>query len=518
MEDFISLVDDGSSERCLICGHAVECKTNFTDTSWKTLTDQAKTWSEINIPADDSRFSYTFVYEKIRDLKSPFGAVHETCKIDFRLRKERYKNKFSIKEAISQQTSNSPDREANDVTRPTKIRRISNQKRSKERCFICEEIRECDKRPYNEGGLVRCCEKPTAERLSSKMKEYLLNPESRCYSSALRLQLILSGEAHDIFAADIYYHQSCYIKFAIKSYSLQGKEIVEDESNLLLEEFYRKIEIKVLYERSAFLLNVLMKDLHAVFEEANLDSPIRETKTLRRKLESKFPERIGFYPSGKYLIVYSSDVNPCTYSVATLKGAGLRTSDLAKTFGRMISKKLAFTNQEKEGNFPYSYEELIERLDEGPMSELYNIIFATIQPEFTLTETGYAKTHSRLLATKIWALSSDWESLIKKNKEAQIKQVLTGLTVHRVTASKQTIQMLKKMNHSISYRDIIMQNKKLANNAKLFGSIPPTLFEGIPTHVTLDNNDGCQETMTGKGTTHDTNRTIFKSNYIPAIT
>ena len=33
---------------------------------------------------------------------------------------------------------------------------------------------------------------------------------------------------------------------------------------------------------------------------------------------------------------------------------------------------------------------------------------------------------------------------------------------------------------------------------------------GVTTHSTIDNNDGRQETMTGSGTTHDTNKTIFQ--------
>ena len=38
----------------------------------------------------------------------------------------------------------------------------------------------------------------------------------------------------------------------------------------------------------------------------------------------------------------------------------------------------------------------------------------------------------------------------------------------------------------------------------------PNLRKGIVTHSTIDNNDGRQETMTGKGNTHDTNRTVFQ--------
>ena len=36
------------------------------------------------------------------------------------------------------------------------------------------------------------------------------------------------------------------------------------------------------------------------------------------------------------------------------------------------------------------------------------------------------------------------------------------------------------------------------------------LRKGICTHSTVDNNDGNQETLTGAGTTHDTNKTLFQ--------
>ena len=34
--------------------------------------------------------------------------------------------------------------------------------------------------------------------------------------------------------------------------------------------------------------------------------------------------------------------------------------------------------------------------------------------------------------------------------------------------------------------------------------------KSVTTHSTRDNNDGRQETLTGSGTTHDTNKTIFQ--------
>ena len=78
------------------------------------------------------------------------------------------------------------------------------------------------------------------------------------------------------------------------------------------------------------------------------------------------------------------------------------------------------------------------------------------------------------------------------------------------TGNKEVVSALHKRNHSISYSDVRMQNKKLAQNVSSQMKAPKSLMKRIATHVTLDNNDGREETSTGRGTTHDTNFTIFQ--------
>ena len=91
------------------------------------------------------------------------------------------------------------------------------------------------------------------------------------------------------------------------------------------------------------------------------------------------------------------------------------------------------------------------------------------------------------------------------------KQIVLGLVLHRLTASKEGINMLHKSNHVISYNNILEQNKAwskmIASNQLYF----PNFRKGVATHSTIDNNDGRQETWTGKGTTHDTNKTLFQA-------
>ena len=81
---------------------------------------------------------------------------------------------------------------------------------------------------------------------------------------------------------------------------------------------------------------------------------------------------------------------------------------------------------------------------------------------------------------------------------------------HRVTGNKEFVSALHKLNHSISYTDVRMQNKKLAQNLSSQMKAPKSLMKRIATHVTLCNNDGREETPTGRGTMHDKNFTIFQ--------
>eukprot|EP00794_Sanderia_malayensis_P015579 gene15579-17153_t len=98
---------------------------------------------------------------------------------------------------------------------------------------------------------------------------------------------------------------------------------------------------------------------------------ISHSSTLKMRLIQGFGDKIAFFPSGRYLLVHSTDVNPCEYAVAALHGCGLRDDDLVKSFGRMIRRKLA-QRESQEKKWPLTSEELIEQMDKGPLPELFN--------------------------------------------------------------------------------------------------------------------------------------------------
>ena len=227
--------------------------------------------------------------------------------------------------------------------------------------------------------------------------------------------------------------------------------------------------------------------------------------TLKRRLETQFGLNISFDVK-QFTMVYASNTKPCDYAVAALHGCGLSDDDFVRAFGRMIRRKVKF-RKEREEKWPMTPEELLASFDEGPLPELYNAIYYTTNDSGIINDHGYAVASSAK-ATKLWSIASDWEYLITKKKNP--KQAILGLVIHRNTGSKEAISFLHKSCHTVSYKEIQLQNSAWAKTVRSQRAQFTTFRKGVVTHSTIDNNDGRQDTHTGSGTTHDTNKTIFQ--------
>ena len=85
---------------------------------------------------------------------------------------------------------------------------------------------------------------------------------------------------------------------------------------------------------------------------------------------------------------------------------------------------------------------------------------------------------------------------------------MLGMTIHRITASKEVATILNNSGHCISYNDIGLLEHHWVNLSSTKKEIFNGVIKGYPTH--FDNNDTCQETMTGLATTHHINSLIFQ--------
>ena len=64
------------------------------------------------------------------------------------------------------------------------------------------------------------------------MNVFLQAPATKFHEAATRLHMKIEYEAHKFFAAGINYHNSCYIKFALKKIEQTVDESVELLENL----------------------------------------------------------------------------------------------------------------------------------------------------------------------------------------------------------------------------------------------------------------------------------------------
>ena len=64
----------------------------------------------------------------------------------------------------------------------------------------------------------------TADKIQERKNIVMVNKENHFFQAAKILHILLSGSAHDIFAADVFYHQSCYIKLLINPIRLPLKD------------------------------------------------------------------------------------------------------------------------------------------------------------------------------------------------------------------------------------------------------------------------------------------------------
>ena len=103
------------------------------------------------------------------------------------------------------------------------------------KCFICNEIRTVNNEAYNDGGLERITCEDTAHKMQERKNIFIVNKESLLFQAAKRFDFSLSGSTYDVFAADVFYHQSCYIKFLIKPVKLPSSDyLLKKQSRICL--------------------------------------------------------------------------------------------------------------------------------------------------------------------------------------------------------------------------------------------------------------------------------------------
>ena len=96
-----------------------------------------------------------------------------------------------------------------------------------------------------------------------------------------------------MYAADVNYHQSCYLKYAVNKIAgnAESNEYEETLSVNILDDFLSNIERCIIFQKSAFLLSNLLKELMKLYGNYSICLLIDNIKELKRTLILKFNEK-----------------------------------------------------------------------------------------------------------------------------------------------------------------------------------------------------------------------------------
>ena len=244
---------------CIICETEIKGnKSKLQDNGWNNFKIQAKRWQEITIPSGDSKYIYTKLYDKIKNFDWAQEFVHLSYRTNLRTKVDIYAKRYAEMEGDSESGMGISLNENTSSKMSVKGKSIDKEKL----CFVCQEKRKSGNFPLNQVGLGRCTEERAGNRIKERTSIFLKDEDSRFHNAAIKLNILLAG-SHDIYAAGVYYHQSCYLKYAVNKIAgnAESNEYEETLSVNILDDFVSKVERCIIFQKSAFLLCNLLKEL-----------------------------------------------------------------------------------------------------------------------------------------------------------------------------------------------------------------------------------------------------------------
>ena len=141
-------------------------------------------------------------------------------------------------------------------------------------------------------------------------KKHLKYSDAKFYKAAKMVNLLLSDSSHDIYSADIFYHQSCYRNFVRE----QKLKTVDDDSQnetYLMNDFFTFIRLNIIKNENVYLLTQLLCDWKRMCDGRGVSGIIAHTYQIRKRIEEEFPNDINFFLSCRNVIVHNATMNPC---------------------------------------------------------------------------------------------------------------------------------------------------------------------------------------------------------------
>ena len=381
------------------------------------------------------------------------------------------------------------------------------------------------------------CEQPDGGRLAKAAKDKKDD------------QLLLQIQDQDCVAIELRYHRSCFRNYTIYQ-SRKGVPVEpsrEKYANAFATFCSNVIDQKIIKDKQIYRMSSLRRSfVKAVREVESQDATSYKTFSLKQRLKRKYPQLCFLQPKKKYTseIVYvdalaTEDLVPGI--VGSEEDTDTTSTDTDTLSGDERVDPEPLQKQQKDNNGRWkpvtSLASLRDRyataqdLKDDIMQTRSNLPWPPTSSDLTL-ESARSMVSAKLYNFLAWVVgvSDDPEGekkveigaaedrrilticqdiiyLATKGREMMPKHTSLSMAIRHLSGSSELLGLLNGFGYCVSHTSVLEHDTAIALQEVEKGSstLPSNLKKSSYTTLVWDNNDFAERTLSGKGTTHNTN-------------
>ncbi|XP_071847519.1 uncharacterized protein [Apostichopus japonicus] len=356
--------------------------------------------------------------------------------------------------------------------------------------------------------------------------------------------LILEMRGRDLVASEARYHQSCFRNAT----RFLTRKLPKETTDFLYAESYAKfchnvIDEEILKQQGAIRMTKLTAQfIKTVKEVQGIDASSYRSYNLKKRLQGSYPQLQFLRPTRRYEseVVISRtveaqnlalnlvnlqdeakssneiDTSSCSESdlqheqKGSCRSKGISLSDMYFTARQL---RIAVQEVHVDTAWPQTGQDLTLAIARNLVPvQLYNflawLIGASEEPSES-ERVAVSEQHDR----RILSMAQDIIYNSSGGKKSMPKHAALAMTVRHLTGSAKLIGLLNGFGHASSHSVILEHDTALAQKQLDMGPInlPPFIKQREFTTLIWDNNDFGEETLSGSGTTHNTNGIVVQT-------
>lgn len=376
-------------------------------------------------------------------------------------------------------------------------------------------------------------EKHSGKRIRQKLSKCETN-DNLLLSAAISKKdenLLLVLRCNDMVAMEVKYHRSCYKRYTKGLTKKRPDPIPGDKNQESFKEFCTEIiEKRIMEQKEILRMNKLTEIfVKKVLEKEGIDITGYRNFSLKKRIQKLYPS-IHFIKRSKVtdceiVLCEAAADNVC--HLINISNSSTETDESEQSgasylplnhnilrdlySSALILKSIICDHSKLPTCWPPNACDLsLDAALKIVPSELFNFLAWCSGASEDVTLECFVDVDNDI-KRKILSIAQDIIYISFSGRRQTPKHLALGMTIRHLTGSSQLIGLLNGLGHCVSHSTVLLHDTALALKQLKENAVIPDGFQAEKfTTLVWDNNDFGEETLTGSGTTHNTNGIILQ--------